>query len=99
MPFDLQPIVLSTTADGWHQVMLQSGDTGYVSALFTDKQPFGQPLGTTNEQGILVTDKLAVVPSVIEIAAVTVDGASTSTTLKVVPFQYDRSEQVATGVT
>ena len=87
-------LIKGQTGDGWCEVTVSHGGSGFVSCDFLERQPYGQPVGTTDLDGRVVVTGLAVVPGVVSIEA----GAATFN-LQVTPLVYESISTIAPGVT
>ena len=87
-------LIKGETGDGWCEVTVSHGGGGFVSCEFLDRQPYGQPVGTTDADGRVVTNGLAVVPGML-----TIEGGNASFNLQVTPLVFDTTSNVAPGVT
>lgn len=87
-------LIKGETGDGWCEVIVAHGGAGFVSCEFLDRQPYGQPVGTTDEDGRVVSAGLAVVPGEITLEA----GAATFT-LRVQALEFENQSTLAPGVT
>ncbi len=87
-------LINGQTGDGWCEVTVAHGGGGFVSCDFLDRQPYGQPVGTTDADGRVVTTGLAVVPG-----TVMVEAGSATFSLQVTPLVSDAISTLAPGVT
>ena len=87
-------LIKGQTGDGWCEVTVSHGGSGFVSCDFLERQPYGQPVGTTDLDGRVVVTGLAVVPGVVSIEA----GTATFN-LQVTPLVYESISTIAPGVT
>ena len=87
-------LIKGETGDGWCEVTVSHGGGGFVSCEFLERQAFGQPIGTTDADGRVVTNVLAVVPGVL-----TIEGGNASFNLPVTPLVSDTTSHIAPGVT
>lgn len=92
--------VLVTSVDGAEcGVLLASGAAGVAPCEGLERRAFGQPLGTTDADGRVLTRDLALVPAAIELAAVRDGVALATATVQVKPFAFDETSPVGTGIT
>lgn len=87
-------LVKGQTGDGWCEVIVAYGATGYVACDYLEREPFGQPLGVTDLDGRVVILNLSLVPGPI-----TVSAGSASFTLTVAPAVDDVTTVLASGIT
>ena len=86
-------LIKGETGDGWCEVTVSHGGGGFVSCEFLERRAFGQPIGTTDADGRVVTNVLAVVPGLLKI-----EGGNASFNLQVTPLVFDTTSNVAPGV-
>lgn len=87
-------LVKGQTGDGWCEVIVSHGGSGFVSCDFLERQPFGQPVGTSDADGRVVATGLTVVPG-----PVTVEAGPATFTLQVSPLVSDTLSTLAPGLT
>jgi hypothetical protein len=91
--------VLVTSAEsGECRLLLASGASGEAACEGLERRAFGQPLGTTDADGRVLSRDLALVPAAIEIAAMR--GADTIATwsMRVKPFTFDETSPLGPGI-
>lgn len=95
-------LVKGETGDGWCEVIVAHGGSGFVACEFLDRQPYGQPVGVTDDDGRVVSGTLAIVPGEVTLAAgAAAGGAAGAATVKlrVEPLQFDTLSTLAPGLT
>ncbi len=92
-------LVLHEGVEGWCRVVTPVGVTGFSACEFLERAPFGQPLGRTDQSGMLTTNVLGVAPGVLALAAMRGEEVLARAEVVVRPYEYDRREAVGPGVT
>ena len=93
-------LVLVTSVTGEDcAVILASGRAGVAPCDGLERRAFGQPLGTTDPDGRVLSRDLAAVPASMEIAAVRAGDVVATATVRVKPYTLDETSPLGEGIT
>lgn len=92
-------VVITSEGGGWCAVINATGRTGFASCEFLETKPYGQPIGTTDADGRVVTRELTLVATTLELGVIESGNTVAQASLAVAPYTYDYTAPIADGIT
>lgn len=93
-----ETVPLVSASGSWCEVIDAAGGRGFVLCDKLERQSWGSPLGRTGADGVLMSDRLALVPMAVIVQAVLGSEASAPRTVEVEFAEESARETVAPGI-